>query len=94
MVDRIPKHINSSECGIINLDEDRGPGTHWVGYVKKQRYITYFDSIGQLKPPPEVIAYFRSSGSPIIKYNYTRYQPLNTYNCGHLVLEFLHRYAR
>lgn len=94
MRDRLPKRIRSNECGIINLDEDRGAGTHWVGYVKKNKHIMYFDSIGHLKPPPEVIAYFRSDGSPKINYNFTRYQELNTYNCGHLVLEFLHKYSR
>lgn len=94
MRDRLPKRIRTHECGIINQDDDKGEGTHWVGYVKKNRNITYFDSIGQLKPPPEVVKYFRSGGSPIIKYNFTRYQELNTYNCGHLVLEFLNKYSR
>ena len=29
--DRLPKKIRK-ECGIINLDDIQGPGTHWVCY--------------------------------------------------------------
>ena len=36
-------------CGIINLDSNNGPGTHWVCYVDS----FYFDPFGL--PPPENI---------------------------------------
>ena len=35
--DRLPKKIKK-ECGIINLDDISGPGTHWVCY----RNVTLF----------------------------------------------------
>ena len=28
--DNLPKRIRKEECGIINLDDFSGPGTHWV----------------------------------------------------------------
>lgn len=94
MRDTLPNVIRKDESGIINLDRNVGSGTHWTAYVKRGPHITYFDSVGQLKPPPEVIKYFYSDGSrKDIRYNFTRYQKLNTYNCGHLVLQFLNRYA-
>ena len=38
-------------CGIINLDINNGPGTHWVCYVDS----FYFDPFGL--PPPENILF-------------------------------------
>ena len=32
----------ASTCGIINLDSNNGPGTHWTGYVDS----VYFDPFG------------------------------------------------
>ena len=40
---------NNNNCGIINLDSNNGPGTHWVCYVDS----FYFDPFGL--PPPENI---------------------------------------
>ena len=44
------------ESGIINLDDQTGPGTHWVCYVISPRNVIYFDSYG-LPPPKEFIIY-------------------------------------
>lgn len=86
MRNTLPKAINRTECGVVNLDTSYGPGTHWVAYVKKGKDVEYFDSYGNLKPPKELVRYFRNSE---IKYNQTDYQRTNPYNCGHLCLEFL-----
>lgn len=91
----LPSKIYRNEAGIVNLDDKIGPGTHWTAYVKHGRKVTYFDSIGRLKPPLELITYFRSDGSKnTITYNFERYQNLNSYNCGHLCLHFLYSYAK
>lgn len=85
MRDRLPKKPLVQECGIVNLDNSFGPGTHWVAYYKNRNYKEYFDSFGNLQPPIEVINYL---GRPI-EYNYERKQNFNTFNCGHLCLKFL-----
>lgn len=64
----LPRSVLHNESGIINLDNARGHGTHWVAYVKRGDYIQYFDSFGNLRPPLEVIQYF-GEGS-IINYNH------------------------
>jgi len=33
-----------NESGIVNLDDARGPGTHWVAYAKGDNHVIYFDS--------------------------------------------------
>lgn len=95
MRDDLPQTIYENESGVVNLDDKIGAGTHWTAYVKRSFNVEYFDSIGNLKPPPELIKYFRSDGSRNkITYNFERYQKLNSYNCGHLCLQFLYSCAR
>jgi len=72
--------IRRNESGIVNLDDARSPGTHWVAYAKRDNHVIYFDSFGNLWPPKELIQYFGNDVTKI-KYNRTSYQ---TYNQEHL----------
>lgn len=79
-----------NESAIINLDLTTGPGTHWVAYKKENNEVQYFDSFGNLKPPPELSKYLNKKGNCNIFYNHERYQKYNSFNCGHLCLKFLY----
>ena len=72
-------HPSKNECGIINLDDCVGPGTHWVSYVGK----SYFDSFG-LPPPKEVSNYI-----PDVKFNNIQYQDKASVLCGYYCLFFI-----
>ena len=85
MRNSLPKKPYSQECGIVNLDNDDGPGTHWVAYYKNKNYKEYFDSFGNLQPPIELVEYLQ----PPIYYNYEQKQKFNTVICGQLCLKFL-----
>lgn len=74
------------ESAIVNLDEQSGPGTHWVAYRKQGNNVVYFDSFGDLQPPHDLMLYLRVRE---IQYNYKRFQDYGTFNCGHLCLMFL-----
>lgn len=91
MRDKLPKKINLNECGIVNLDSNNGPGTHWVAYKKRNNQLIYFDSFGDLQPPKELIAYFGNDCR--IHYNHNAYQSYNSVKCGHLCLSFLYEQA-
>lgn len=94
MRNAMPAKSRRVECGIVNLDDDIGKGTHWTAYVKHNSRIFYFDSIGHLRPPLELIRYFRSDNKRnIILYNTERYQTPSSYVCGHMCLKFLYRYS-
>lgn len=85
----LPKRCRKHECGVINLDDEEGPGTHWVSYYKWNNKICYyFDSFGDLQPFKEFIAYVGGDKCKIL-YNYKRQQAFNTGVCGHLCLKFL-----
>jgi len=84
--DNLPKKPHSIECAILNLDISSGKGSHWVAFYKNRDIVVYFDSFGNLAPPIELQKYLKGNE---IKYNYTNYQNKNTFNCGHLFLNFL-----
>lgn len=86
MRNSLPKIPLEQECGVVNLDDINGAGTHWVAYYKNHDYKEYFDSFGNLQPPLEIINYLKLP----IAYNYERKQKFNTFNCGHLCLKFLY----
>ena len=42
--DALPESIHKIECGIINLDDIEGSGTHWVCYRNLEKnLVEYFD---------------------------------------------------
>lgn len=89
MRNTLPKRCNKRECGVINLDDKDGPGTHWVSYYKKDDGTCYyFDSFGDLPPCKEFIDYVGDRCK--ILYNYKRKQTFNSIICGHLCLKFLY----
>ena len=77
--DNLLKTINKPECGIINLDDSIGNGSHWVCYFNDY----YFDPFGMM-PPLEVIKYNNN-----IKYNDIQYQDTKSVLCGYHCLYFL-----
>ena len=62
--DGLPKKIRK-ECGIINLDDMTGPGTHWVCYRNINNIVEYFDPFGLIMPN-EAKKYFNTSGKRIV----------------------------
>lgn len=94
MRNNLPKRCRKHECGVINLDNEDGPGTHWVSYYKKDNDTCYyFDSFGDLQPFKEFIDYVGRQKCQIL-YNYRRQQAFNTIICGHLCLKFLYEMSR
>ena len=84
--DNLPQKIKK-ECGIINLDDMKGPGTHWVCYRNLDSVVEYFDPFGLIMPN-EALKYFRSSGKHIV-YSLDEIQNRNTVLCGYWCLYYL-----
>lgn len=84
--------VRRVENAIVNLDDATGGGTHWVAFSKCGNDARYYDSFGNLKPPPEVITYL---GPEVrITYNREREQRYGSSICGQLCLRFLVRNAK
>ena len=74
-----------TECGIINLDDSSGSGTHWTGYYRKNKSNFYFSSFGD-DPPTELVNYL---DTPILTHNFC-IQEFDQTNCGEWVVLFLY----
>src|SRR5205809_3879917 len=79
--DELPNKPKRIECGILNIDDSNGRGSHWCSFSKRGKDKLYFDSYG-LPPPTELLKYL---GGPVY-YNSERIQPDNEVFCGHLCL--------
>ncbi|KAJ8976758.1 hypothetical protein NQ317_003718 [Molorchus minor] len=64
MRDHLPKRIRINECGIVNLDENDGKGTHWTAYVKKNKFLI------NAKPSNMSITFSFTSESSVLGYNF------------------------
>ena len=93
MRDTIPRTPHHKECGIVNLNTSREPGSHWVCYFKDgddNNTRIYFDSFGQVTPM-EIQKYLKTReeykmGKAVIQRNTDIVQHINTHVCGHLCL--------
>lgn len=90
MKDAVPKQIKASECGIVNLEDSAGSGSHWVAYYNDLNFdmVEYFDSFG-VGPPAKIECYLRTCNKPLA-YNTTQYQSLSSILCGWYCLLFIH----
>ena len=84
--DQLPSKIKK-ECGIINLDDMQGPGTHWVCYRNIDSVVEYFDPFGLIMPN-EALKYFNTSGKHIV-YSIDEIQNRNSVLCGYWCLYYL-----
>ena len=85
--DALPTKILKNEVGIINLDSQIGPGTHWVAYRNGKNGAEYFDSFGLIMPN-EVMKYLMTSGKQIF-YSGDEIQERDSVLCGYWVLYYL-----
>ena len=82
MQDMLPQYPLNVECGIVNFNTSRQPGSHWVCYYQNKNERIYFDSYGQITPV-EIQQYLKADsefdrGKEVIQ--------RNTSMCGHLCL--------
>ena len=85
--DALPTKMLKNEVGIINLDSQIGPGTHWVAYRNGENRAAYFDSFGLIMPN-EVMKYF-STGAKQIFYSGDEIQERDSVLCGYWCLYYL-----
>ena len=76
---------------LINLDEYRDIGTHWVALYVNNKTVTYLDSFGVEHIPKEIIK-FIESGFPDNKNiitNIYRIQAYDSIMCGYFCIGFI-----
>ena len=93
--DNLPK-ITKKGAYIINLDEYKNTGTHWIALFVKTNAVIYFDSFGIEHIPKEINEFIRSKGlgpavgsNKKIKANIFRIQAYDSIMCGYFCIEFI-----
>ena len=91
--DNLPNNNNNNNNNnikngvyVINLDEYRDIGTHWVALYVNNKTITYFDSFRVKHIPKEIIKFI---GNKKIIINIYRIQAYDSIMCGYFCVGFI-----
>ena len=82
--DNLPKIKNGAS--VVNLDEYKNTGTHWIVLHVKNNEVTYFHSFGVEYIPKEVK---KVLGNKDIKMNIFRIQDYNSIRYGYFCIKFI-----
>ena len=80
---------------VINLDEYKNTGTHWVSLFVKTNEVIYFDSFGVKRIPKEINKFINTTKSSSlernkkIKANIFRIQACDSIMCGYFFIKFI-----
>ena len=81
----LPKQIKDGAY-VINLDEHKDTGTHWIALFCNRNEIVYFDSFGVEHVPEEIKEFV---GNKNIIANIFRVQANNSVMCGYFCIGFM-----
>ena len=84
--DMLPKRRKNGAY-VLNLADHDQPGTHWTGFVIRNKKCFYFDSFAT-PPPQEVLHLCRDCTH--IYYNNVQIQANTDVCCGWYVIAFIH----
>ena len=70
---------------VINLDEYKNTGTHWISLFVQPKYTVYFDSFGVEHIPKEINKFIGNE----IKRNIFRIQTYDSIMYGYFCIEFI-----
>ena len=76
----------NNECLVLNIDDDKNPGTHWVALFIENGVSYYFDSFG-FDPPEEIKEYCKEK----LYSNTFKIQLPDEVICGHYCIFMLFR---
>ena len=83
--DNLPNSIKNSAY-VINLDEYRNIGTHWVALYLNNKTIIYFDSFGVEHIPKEIMKFINRKN---IITNIFRIQAYDSIMCEYFCIGFI-----
>ena len=83
----LPNNIKKGAY-VINLDEYKNTGTHWVSLIVKANKVIYFDSFG-IEHIPKEINKFINNNNNNIESNIFRIQAYDLIMCGYFCIEFI-----
>ena len=87
--DLLPPHNNDKKIFIINSDNSKMPGKHWIAIYLNDKYSIFFCSFGKspLSYSKNIQLFLKKQGKPVL-YNKRRLQDNDSNTCGYYVLLF------
>ena len=79
----LPKTIKNKRACIVNLDNYKNTGTHWIALYVKDNEVIYFDKFGVEHIPKEIKRFIEHKN---IKTNIFRIQANNSIMCGYFCI--------
>ena len=83
--DNLPANIKKGAY-VINLDEYKDVGTHWIALYVKNKKVVYFDSFRVEHVPKEIIKFIKNKD---IIANIFRLQAYDSIMCGYFCIKFI-----
>ena len=83
--DNLP-NIRKNGAYVINLDESRDIGTHWVALYAINKTAAYFDCFGVERIPKEIMKFIANKN---IITNILRIQAYDSIRCGYFCIGFI-----
>ena len=74
-------------ANVINLDDHKAIGTHWIALYVNDNNVTYFDSFGVEHIPKEIK---KLIGNKYITTNIYRIQEYDSIMCGYFCIGFIY----
>lgn len=87
MRDTLPAKPSAVECGVMNLDDSDGNGTHWVAWLCSKAFSVYFDSYG-VDMPDAMMKYLRQHRGKLLASD-GAIQSADTVTCGYYCVDFI-----
>ena len=88
--DLVPISLNiKPQAFVVNTENSRSPGEHWVGLIIKQTNCWYFDSLGNELQNQEVLHSLRKIGVKKYFFNHKQIQSVNSSSCGYFCIAFV-----
>lgn len=81
----------ATNLGIINTDTREGQGIHWVSFINKDGFTTYYDSLGE-PPTPEIAEKIAPNDTKLFWWA-GQQQPDSSDKCGFYALNFIRNYV-
>ena len=77
---------------VINLDEYKDAGTHWIALYVKNKKVVYFDSFGVEHVPKEIYQnlFLKCIKNKDIIANTFRLQAYDSIMCGYFCIKFIY----
>jgi hypothetical protein len=82
----MPK-LSDGQSAILNLDDHKGPGTHWVACLRDKKNLIVYDSFG--RDSKQILSKLKTGGLKVKDTDYDAEQDRLQTNCGQRSISFL-----